>query len=66
MAAPSFLCKLVSRQRTSAFERGSLALKDLPQRQGGRGAVLVGLPVDQMAFEAEVIVDAGVDLSELQ
>ena len=49
----------------SLFERSSLARDHLPLGQRGRAAFLEGLAINEMAFEIEVVVDVGVDGSEL-
>ena len=41
-------------------EGQGLARDDLPLRQGGGASFLVGLSIDEMAFQAEVVVDVGV------
>ena len=40
-------------------------MSKLPLGQSGRAAGLVGLSVDEVAFEVEVVVDVGVDRGEL-
>jgi hypothetical protein len=42
------------------MEGRGLAREDLTLRQGGGASFLVGLPVDEMAFGSEVIVEVGV------
>jgi len=49
----------------SGFDGGSLAREDLPLRESGGAPLLIGLAIDEVAFQVEVIVDAGVDGGEL-
>ena len=57
--------QLVSYPRSSPFRGISSCHKGLPLGQGDRTAGLVGLAVDQVAFEVKVVVDVGVDRGEL-
>lgn len=61
----SVLREPLSPRCNPAFERSGLAREDLPLRQGSGASCLVGLAVDEMTFEVEVVVDVGVDGSEL-
>ena len=55
----------LSARCTSIFEGMALAGEDLPLCQGGRAAFLVGLAINEVAFEIEVVVDVGVHRGEL-
>ena len=48
-----------------ALPRQASGHEGLPLGQGGRAAGLVGLSVDEVAFEVEVVVDVGMDRGEL-
>jgi hypothetical protein len=65
VAVLSVYRELVSTWQGSICEGRDLARDNLPLCPGGRASFLVGLAVDEVAFEAEVVVEVGVDGGEL-
>ena len=63
VAVPSVQSQLVSDRRSRPQPSVSSGHEGLPLGHGGQAVGLVGLSVDQVAFEIEVIVDVGVDWS---
>ena len=59
------LMRSVSIRCTWVYEGGGLAGEPLPRRQRGGAAFPVGLAIDEMAREAEVVVDGGELLQRL-
>jgi len=63
--ALSIFWEPVSTWPSSAYELHPSASERLPLRQSGGAAFVVSVPVDEMAFQGEVVVDVGVDRGEL-
>ena len=61
----SVRCETLSTWRTDHQSSMTSADERLPLRQGGGAAKLEGLAIDEVTFRVEVVVQAGVDRSEL-